>query len=102
MKILKIYQIMRILSIIVTSFIGIRLISSIHELINFYSGYQSLTTFGLTHEKINDFSKPLFIALAIYLIVFVISCLLTIKKQYKANFILFFCLALFLSFTLIG
>jgi len=93
---------MKILSTIVTVLIGVRSISSILGLINFYSGYQSLTAFGLNQEKIDNLSKPLFILFTIYLIVFVVSCILTMKKQYRANLILFFCLGLFLSFTQIG
>jgi hypothetical protein len=91
----------KVLSIVVTTLIGVRLIFSTLRAIENYNGY-CLSIFHPSPEKINTFVEPLIIEFAMCLTVFIVSLLFTIKKQYKANFILFFCFALFLSFAHIG
>jgi len=87
---------MKTLSILITILLAFPLVQSIDKVITYYQGYDSLTSFGLTAGKINALARPLFISSLIFLVGFMLSIILTVRKKYYANCILLGCYIAFL------
>jgi hypothetical protein len=57
------------------------------KLIRFYSGYNSLLTFGISKEQINSIATPYIVLSVLYFIAFFLCIFLIVKKRYLISII---------------
>lgn len=76
---------MKKVSLILTFIIVYPIILFSQEIYSDYDDKGALKMFGVKEDMINSVAKPYIILLVIYIIAFLVSILLNIKKKYLAN-----------------